>query len=257
MPENSDNSTRFRLTIISIAFAAMAWTVMIAGFVTAIKHTMANQSVASEIKELEEELGVLRVTDPQRVYFVAIDNTKVPSVVADNVDRIWQFRFYLPAGYSKNDFAGSGRVAAEGFNFNGGSSVGSGSPSSETVNRLFAISLAKREKYIEIYSSLGNTTHWRHPDPNVDINELVIQPVVSLGDPARSFGSEEIIPLFKIYDPASAKEKIVDGQKLTTFSGAILVMYPSSQANRFRLLRQGRSIKSIEMDEAAKETDSE
>lgn len=254
MSEDSDNSKRLRLTIVSIAFAALAWTVLIAGFVTAIKHTMANQSVASEIRKLEEELGVMHVTDPERVYFVAIDNSKVPSVVTDNVDRIWQFRCFLPAGYGESDFTGDGQVAAEGFYHSGGASMGSSSPRSEAVNKLLSISLTKKKQYIEIYSSLGNTTRFRTSDPYVNINELVIKPVVSLGDPERSFGPEEIIPLFKFYDPAKAKEKVVDGQKLTTYSGATLVMYPSSQAARFKLLREGRPVKS---DQDLEETDLE
>jgi len=251
MSEASDRSPTPRRKIFSIAFAAVAWIALIAGFVTAIKHTMENQSVASEIRQLEEELGVMHVTDPDRVYFVPIDNSKVPSVVADNVDRIWQFRYFLPAGYDWARFVGRGQLSAEGYYFSGGNSTGWSSPRPEAINKLLSITLTKKKKHIEIYSSFSGTARFRPSDPNVNINELVVKPFLSLGDPARSFGPEEIIPLFKFYDPATAKEKIVDGQKLTVYSGATMVMFPKSQTTRFRSLREGRQMKS---DEDPKET---
>jgi len=83
---------------------------------------------------------------------------------------------------------------------------------------------------------------------------LVIKPVVSLGDPARSFGPDEIIPLLRIYAPASAKKKMVNGQKQTIYSGVLLVLCTSSQERRFELLREGNH---IELDAGSEETNRE
>lgn len=257
MSEATDNSTRPRLAIVSIVFACMAWIVLIAGFVMTIMETTKRQSVVNEIRQLEEELGVIRVTDPERCYFVAIDNSKVPDVIVENVDRIWQFRYFLPAGYDMCKHMAHGRIAAEGFYSNGGGSGGSSRPKPEAVNKRLAISLTKQKQHIKIDCSFGSSFHWRPSDPDVDINKLVIKPVVSIGDSARSFGPKEIVPVLKIYDPASAKEKIVDGQKLTTYSGAYIAIHPRSQESRFQLLQKGKSVEFIKMEEAAKETDPE
>ena len=249
MSEVSDGSPKPRRTIFSILCAGMAWIVLIAGFATAIMYSIKNHTVKAEIRQFEKELGVMHIDDPERAYIVAIENTKVPNVIADNVDRLWQFRYYLPVGYDMNEFSGSGRLAADGFYFAGDFSTGSSRPLAEAENKLLAISITKQNQQIEIYSSWGGTFWWKPSNIDVDINELVIEPIVSIGDPARSFGPREIIPLFKIYDPASAKEKIVDGQKLTTYSGATMVMLAGSQRPNFKLLRQGKRIKSAEDSE--------
>jgi hypothetical protein len=224
---------------------------LIAGVVTAVMYSMENRSLAAEIQELEEELGVMRVVDTDRVYFVAIDNPKVPNIIVENVDRIWQFRYFLPAGYSVSHFAGDGRVTAEGLYFDGGSSSGWRSPLTEAINKRLSISLTKKEKHIEIYSSTGRVTRWRPSDSDVSLEGLVIEPVVLPKAPARSFGPKEIIPIFKIYDPTSAKEKIVNGQKITTYSGVLMVMCPRSVEPRFKLLREGKQIMPDERSEEA------
>ena len=51
------------------------------------------------------------------------------------------------------------------------------------------------------------------------------------------------MPLFRIYDPSSAKEEIVDGEKLTTYSGALLAMFPDSETRRFWMLHSGKQKK--------------
>ena len=251
MSEVFDSSTKIRRKIVSVLFVAFSSIVLIAGFISAVMCYIENQSLATEIQQLEEELGVMRVADTDRVYFVAIDNAKVPGIVTENVDRIWQFRYFLPADYSVSRFAADGRVAAKGLYIDGGSTSGWSSPSAEAINKRLTISFTKKENRIDISSSLGVTLHCRIGDPGVSIKDLIIEPLVLPGDPARSFGPKEIIPLFKIYDPASAKEEIVDGQKLTTYSGALIVMCPHSEEPRFKLLREGKQVKPEEGSEGS------
>ena len=98
MSEVSECSPTRRRKTTSVLFAVLSSMALIAGVVTAVMYSMENRSLAAEIQELEEELGVMRVVDTDRVYFVAIDNPKVPNIIVENVDRIWQFRYFLPAG---------------------------------------------------------------------------------------------------------------------------------------------------------------
>ena len=77
---------------------------------------------------------------------------------------------------------------------------------------------------------------------NLKLEDLVIEPVLGDGEKNCSFGRDEIIPLLRIYDPASAKEKLVEGRKLITYSGTFVVLCPKSQEAKFKSLRRGELI---------------
>ena len=72
---------------------------MLAGGVALITLLIDNQKLGEEIAQLESELGRMSIADPDRVYLVEIETPDVPPEVAQHVERVWQFRCYMPPGY--------------------------------------------------------------------------------------------------------------------------------------------------------------
>ncbi len=89
-----------------------------------IRLTTDNRQLSDEIQQLEAELGRMPIDDPTRVHLVEIDQPEVPPEVASHIDRLWQFRCYLPPSYDYIKFFGNGEVARDGLYLNGGSSSG-------------------------------------------------------------------------------------------------------------------------------------
>jgi hypothetical protein len=215
---------------------------LVAGGVALTRLSLDNHELEEEIAQLEAELGRMQIDDSDRVYLVEIEAPDVPPEVASHLERVWQFRCYLPKGYDVIRFSGGGRVAKDGLYFNGGFGSGSGSPLPEAIHQMVTVSLQKKDDRLEAFHTFGGssrTTTWGelHPD-HVD-ESLVVQKTVSSEQGPRSFDQDTILPLLKIYDPGSAEDKKVAGKATTTYAGGLFVLCPKSRQGVFDQLRRG------------------
>ncbi|QDS96495.1 hypothetical protein FF011L_53070 [Roseimaritima multifibrata] len=213
------------------------------GVVTLITATRSNRTLSDEVLKLEAELGRMSIDDVDKVYVVAIEDPAIPPEVAVNIDKVWQFRCYLPAGYDVSRFNAGGRVTDRGIFFQGGYSSGSSSGRTEPSQQLLTISLRQKEKNIECFTSFGgssSTTTWnRLSAENSDWSDWVIKPLVAPGKPAQSFDQSTILTLLKIYDPNTGEEKQVDGESITTYQGGMFLLFPRSLQTELTMLRKG------------------
>lgn len=205
--------------------------------------SIANKRLSAEVLQLEAELGRMTIEDADRVYLVKIGTTYVPPEVASHVDRIWQYRCYLPPGYDYMVMSGSGRVAQQGVYLRGGFSSSWGMPSKEAVHTLLTVSCKKEKPFLKVFLAFdgaGGSSSFN--GVNLDrFDAMVVQELVSGGEGPRSFDQETILPLLKIYDPSSAEDKEVAGQTLTAFAGGLIVLCPKSREDVFNELKSGRT----------------
>lgn len=217
---------------------------LLAGGVVLARLSMANHELQRQIAQLEAEVGRMPIEDSDRVHLVEIESPEVPPEVAARVERVWQFRCYLPPDYGMMRFSGDGRVAEEGLYFQGGSSSGSGSPSPEAIHQLMTVSFQKKGDRLEAFHAFGGssgTSSWGSFDVDDFDDSWVIQKAVSSSRGPRSFDQETILPLLKIYDPDSAEEKQVAGQPVTTYAGGLFVLCPKSLNAEFDQLKRGET----------------
>jgi hypothetical protein len=216
---------------------------LLAGGVVLFRISVDNRELRSEIRQLEAELGRMTVDDPDRVYFVEIETPDVPSEVASHLERVWQFRCYMPPGYDVIRFSGGGRVTREGVYLSGGSNSSWGSPRPEGTHQLLTVSFQKKDKRIEAFNAFGGssgTTSWGLLDPDHIDDSLVVQKIVSSKQGPRSFASDVILPLLRLYDPSSAENKEVEGRTITTYAGGLFVLCPKARESEFDQLKYGR-----------------
>ncbi|MCA9260737.1 MAG: hypothetical protein KDA61_16100 [Planctomycetales bacterium] len=200
-----------------------------------------NYGLNKQIAQLEAELGRMPIGDTGRVHLVEIEAPDVPPEVAQHLERIWQFRCYLPPGYDVLCCSGGGRVAKQGVMLDGGTSTGWNSPRSEATHRLFTVSFQKKGERLEAFSRFGASsgTHgWNRLEPaNLDA-PVVVETIVNSVQGTRSFDQNMILPVLKIYDPRSAEEKSLAGKATATYAGGLFVLCPKSRGSAFvRLLR--------------------
>lgn len=222
--------------------AALAGIAFLLGSWQLVSYSNLNRALTAKIRHLETELGVLNIDDPSRVYFSTIEKPFLPDVIAEHVERVWQYRYYFPPGYEFKKSDGAGRIAADGFYWTGGTSTSWSSPSEVAIHKRMSISIRKNDKSYEIFIDYGGGTQscrWRPKNSQANLDDFVIEPVLVNDQRDCSYAQDEIIPIFRIYDPASAKEKKIGDRKITTYSGALAVIYPVSQEAKFKLLRQG------------------
>ena len=110
---------------------------LLAGGIVLIQLSIDNRELGDQIDQLEAELGRMSIDDRNRVHLVEIETPDVPPEVASHLERVWQFRCYLPPGYDVIRFSGGGRVAKEGVYLAGGYSSGWGSPGPVAIHQLF------------------------------------------------------------------------------------------------------------------------
>jgi hypothetical protein len=214
----------------------------VAGGVVLTRLSLDNHELEEEIARLEAELGRMPIDDSDRVYLVEIEAPDVPPEVALHLERVWQFRCYLPPGYDVIRFIGDGRVAKEGLYLDGGFSSGWGSPRLEAIHQMVTVSLQKKDDRLEAFHTFGGssgTSTWGRFDPNHVDESLVVQKIVSSEQGPRSFEQDTILPLLRIYDPSSAEDKEVAGKAITTYAGALFVLCPKSRQGAFDRLQRG------------------
>jgi hypothetical protein len=217
---------------------------LLAGGIVLIRLSIDNHELEEQIAQLEAELGRMPIDDSDRVHLVEIEAPDVPPEVASQLERVWQFRCYLPPGYDVIRFSGGGRVAKEGVYFDGGSSSGWGSPQPEAIHQLVTVSLRKNGDQLEAFNAFGGssgTSSWGRFDPDHVGDSLVIQQIVSSEQGPRSFDRDSILPLLRIYDRSSAKDKEVAGRTITTYAGGLFVLCPKSRESAFDQLIRGEA----------------
>lgn len=217
---------------------------LLAGGIVLIRLSIANRELGNQIVQLEAELGRMSIDDPDRVHLVEIETPDVPPEVASHLERIWQFRCYLPPGYDVIRFSGGGRVAEDGVYLAGSSSSSWGSPRPEGTHQLLTVSFQKKDNRLEVFNTFGGssgTSSWGSFDPDRFDDTLVVQKIVSLEQGPRSFDQDTILPMLRIYDPTSAEDEEVAGKTMTTYAGGLFVLCPKSRESEFSQLRRGKT----------------
>lgn len=214
------------------------------GIVSLAWLTRENNRLAHDVSRLEAEVGRLSVKDIDRVYIVAIKEPRVPPEVASHVQRVWQYRLYLPAGYDFMRMRGGGRVTEEGVYLQGGFSSGWSSPKPAATQTLVTISLNKDGDRTAAFFSVNasaSTGSWNQLDPErILSDDLVVQTLSNASQGSRSFDRDTILPLLKVYDPKTAEKKTIAGNEFTTYAGGLICLCPKSRQSEMDELRQGR-----------------
>lgn len=222
--------------------------VSLVGCIGLIFLSAENNRIGAEVGRLEAELGRMPIDDVGRVHFVEIEVPDVPPEVATHVERVWQFRCYLPPGYDFILLSGSGRVTKEGVYLSGGYSSRSGSPSPVAIHQLLTVSFQDNGDHLEAFYSFGGgsgTTTWSAIRSD-RFNEFVAPKLVDSDQGARSFDQNTIIPLLRIYDPNTAEDTEVAGKRLTTYAGGLILLCPKSREADLELLRRGEIPKNFD-----------
>lgn len=222
----------------------------VAGGISLIYHSAENNRLAAEIRQLEDELGKMSIKDDKQVHIVEIEVPDVPPEVASHVERVWQFRCYLPPGYDFIKMCGGGRVTEGGLFLSGGYSSGWGSPSPSAVHSLVTVSLRKKDNRLQAFFSFAGssgTTSWGAFNPD-GLGTMVVQKLVSSDQGPRSFDQDTILPLLKVYDPSTADDREVAGKSLTTYEGGQIVVCPKSRETYLNELRTGETPRDFDPD---------
>ncbi len=215
----------------------------VAGIVTLVIWTRSNRELRHDVSQLQAELGRMVIDDVNKVYIIAIEEPIVPPEVAPHVDRLWQFRCYLPPGYDFLKMRGGGRLSDQGLYFQGGFASGSSMARSEPFHELLTISLHQQDDkvvYFYSFAGSGGSGSW-NLQSDLNDQEIVVETLVTPGGPARSFDQSTILPILRVYDPKTAEVKVVDGQSITTYAGGIVVICPKKLNTEFDQLRQGKT----------------
>ncbi|MGV3484369.1 MAG: hypothetical protein ACO1RT_08125 [Planctomycetaceae bacterium] len=224
-----------RLFILLACIAGVAWLIRLSN---------DNRQLSDQLDQLEAELGRMSIDDPKRVHLVEIDTPDVPPEVASHLERVWQFRCYLPAGYDVMRISGGGRVTKEGSYLDGGSNSGWGSPPSEATHKLLTVSFQRKDDRWNAFYSFGGssgTSSWGGFNPDRFDETVVVQKLVSSEQGPRSFDQGTILPLLKVFDPTTAEAKEVAGKTLTTYAGGLIVLCPKSREPQFSQLLKGKT----------------
>lgn len=215
---------------------------IVAGLVSLVFISRRNRELQDEIDQLEADLGRMEITDFRRIHLVEIKNPAIPPELAKQLNFICQYRCYIPSGYDANEFSGSGLVTEKGI-YHSGSYGRAWRPSQQTpVQEIMTISISKKEDYWRIFFSYGGNSgshSWRPSRPDLTPDQLVVQKLVNSETGAKSFTTDMILPLLKIYDPNTPVEKEIDGKKQTVYQGCITVLYPKNRDSDFQMLLNG------------------
>ncbi len=233
---------------------------LLASVIVLIRLSIENRELEDQIDQLEAELGRMPIGNSDRVHLVQIETPDVPPEVATALERVWQFRCYLPPGYEVIRSSGGGRVAKAGVYLDGGANSGWGSPQPEAIHQLLTVSFQKKADRLEAFYSFGGSagaSSWGSFDPDRFDNSLVAQTIVNREQGPRSFDQETILPVLRIYDPASAEDKEVAGKTITTYAGGLFVLCPKSRESEFSELRRGKTPVGFESSWIAKEATGE
>lgn len=212
------------------------------GAISLFNQTAANTRLAAEVSRLEAELGKMSIKDANQVHIVEIKEPDIPPEVARHVERIWQFRCYLPPGYDFIQINASGRVSEEGLYQSGGSGSTWGTPKPTAIHGLLTISLRKKDKSVEAFYSFGGTsgtTSWNSIESG-QMGRLVAKKLASSKHGPRSFDQQTLLPVLKVFDPTTAEDKEVAGKILTTYEGGLFVLCPKTREPDMQQLRSGR-----------------
>lgn len=216
----------------------------LAGIFFLVRLSIDNRQLSDQLERLEAEVGKMRIDDVNRVYLVEIDKPYVPPEVAPHVERVWQFRCYLPPGYDFLRHSGGGVVTDKGCYFEGSSGTNWGSPQTEATHELMTVSFQKKDGRLVTFHSFGGssgTSSWGRFNPDRMDGGLVVQSLVSSERGPQSFAQTTILPVLKIYDPATGKKNKVAGQTTTTYSGGLFVLCPKSRELEFEKLIRGET----------------
>lgn len=234
--------------------------VLIAGGVVLFRITRSNGRLSEEIRQLEAELGRIPINDPNRIHLIEIETPEVPPEVASRVQRVWQFRLYIPPGWDFARMSGSGRVAADGIYHNGSFSSGGCSPRSEVTQELLSISFQEQNGRLIAFScfdGMSGTTSWNDFKPDQLNDSLVVQKLTARNQVPRSFDQDTILPVLKMYAPNTAQEKKIAGKSITTFAGGLFVLYPKSRQAEFDKLIKGETPSEFDPNWIASEVNDE
>lgn len=223
-----------------------------------IKNSFDNHRLATEIEKLESELGRMSIEDVDRVHLVEIASPDVPPEVASHLERVWQFRCYLPSGYEFTQTVAAGEISKEGLFRRASSFTGFYPPATTPIHKMLIISLGKQNNGLRFhvdFDGRGGSTSWDFTPERLE--NSVVQKLVSSEKGKRTFDQDSIISLLKIYDPDTGKEHNLAGKVFTTYRGASFVLCPKSRQDAFSELERGITPEGFQPNWIASEQENE
>jgi hypothetical protein len=161
--------------------------------------------------ELAEQVGLLEVTDPRRVHlrWVPTDNFQPPPGV--ELAYLWRFRIYTPANYGPCWITRSGAIAADSPRNRGGGGGSWGAKNKDPEESMLTVAIIKaNDRWVLSRINQGSSSTRSLPESlELDkLNDLIIEPVVDLKTPGKSFGADQPICLLRIRseEPVESKE---------------------------------------------------
>ena len=182
----------------------------IAGAVVSFGYGKTLADLRQEHQNLVSIVGSVEIDDPDRVYITAVspEAIEIPEWIKNY--RIWRFRIYVPADYGVAFLDRRGLIAANSprGSSSGGSSWGSAKKEPIEIQVTLTLMPTKTGWQICRVSSGGSVTADLPSELDLDsLDDNVLEPIVGIGEPAKSFPADGAICLFRLRSTTPGKSK--------------------------------------------------
>lgn len=214
--------------------------IAVAGAASSLYYGQRLRKLQHEKVDLARQVGLLDVTDPQRVHIQRVpysDSDPPPGIEAAYV---WRYRLYLPANYGACWMSRSGAIAADSPRNRGGGGSSWGATSKDPEETQLTIALLKSDgrwmiSRITDHSASTSSLSGRIEFDTLD--DLIIRSVVDEATPAKSFSVHDPICLLRIRSKEPAESKKDD---LTLYPGVAYYLVESNRRDDFERLANGK-----------------
>lgn len=175
--------------------------IALAGVVSSFSYSRQLHELRRQRSELTKRVGLLNVTDPERVHvtWVATGEDEIPPGVEEA--HVWRFRIYLPANYGPCIYTRSRAVAADSPRSQGGGGSSWSSKEKDPVETQMTIALIKvdgRWMMSRVAENTSSATSFPDDLSFESLGDVVIDTVVSEGEPSTSFSKNDPICLVRV-----------------------------------------------------------
>ena len=182
----------------------------IAGAVVSFGYSKTLAGLRQEHQDLVSLVGTLDIDDPSRVYITAVstDVIEMPQWIEDC--QVWTFRVHIPPNYAVSFQDRRGLIAENSprGSSNGGGSWGSADKESKEIQIVLTLVPTKTGWQVCHLSSGGSSTSSLPPELKLDsMDDYVVEPVVGVGEPTKSFSADEPICLFRLRSKTPGKPR--------------------------------------------------